>query len=164
MVHAARSFVEWSACSHLSLAAGTWPTQRHHGAEGGARHAGTTVAWSGFASTFCSCTSGIAWSRLAKCSFEGVGNSFVATFAAFIGVRGKRQESNHHLQSSFRWRYSSLTSSTPCTRACSTLSLCTVFLLAVRGPPWISEHHLMFHMLLGPRDHQTSRLEARNEN
>ena len=27
-------------------------------------------------------------------------------------------------------------------------------LLAVRGPPWISEHQLMFHMLLGSRDHQ----------
>ena len=36
VVHATRSFVEWSACSHRSLAAGTRPTQRHHGAEGGA--------------------------------------------------------------------------------------------------------------------------------
>ena len=51
VVHATRSIVEWSAWSHRSLAAGTWPTQRHDGAEGGALHTGTTLAWSGCAST-----------------------------------------------------------------------------------------------------------------
>ena len=35
--------------SYRSLAAGTWPTQRHDGAEGGALHTGTTLALSGVA-------------------------------------------------------------------------------------------------------------------
>ena len=114
----------------------------------------------GFASTFWACASGIAWSRLAKCSFEGVGNSFVATFwrrsLEFV-ARGKNPIITPEFVSLEIFFIDKLHTmhqgvfNTHC------------ILLAVRGPPWISEHHLMFHMLLGPRDHQTSRLEARNE-
>ena len=183
VVHATRSIVEWSAWSHRSLAAGTWPTQRYDSAKGGALHTGTTLAWSGCASTcgilarasqndpcfqcccvrrkwralawmnmlvwgsskkttdthfaalaasdcgvivhapatravvedrrarhyalICpgwACTNGIAWSRLAKCSFEGVDNPFVENF---------EQQSLEWI----RWRYSSLMSCTRCTRA-----------------------------------------------
>ena len=175
---------------------GTWPTQRHDGAEGGALHTGTTLAWSGCASTcgflarasqndpcfqcccvrrkwralagmnmlvwssskkttdtyfaalaasdcgvivhdpatravveerraghyalICpgwACTNGIAWSRLAKCSFEGVDNPVVENFeqrSLGFMARNKNQTS---LQGWIRWRYSSLMSSTRCTRA-----------------------------------------------
>ena len=146
-----RSFVKWSACSHRSLAAGTRPTKRHHGAEGGAlpleqpwpgrsltapaaswqerakmtrassvvvvsgangrswlertcccgavprrRRTRTLLLWRAPATRALieehrarhyalfwpglACTSGIAWSRLAKCSFEGVDTPFVEDF------------------------------------------------------------------------------------